>query len=48
MGGGVISHDSITTGWKELFRWDGVHLTDYGNDIYLSELSDGLKQYLHL
>ena len=38
MGGMVLWHRNIQGGRRDLFRHDGVHLTDHGNDIFLEDL----------
>ena len=44
-GGHVIAHPDI--GWKkgELFRGDGVHLSDRGNVLFIADLSEGLSLF---
>ena len=42
-GGKVITHHNIQWRDKSLFRGDGVHLTDKGNDIFIDDLSNFLK-----
>ncbi|XP_077781463.1 uncharacterized protein LOC144327170 [Podarcis muralis] len=44
----VISHDSIRIGDQTLFRDDGVHLSDRGNDIWLDNIVSSIKDWLQL
>ncbi|XP_061463786.1 uncharacterized protein LOC133389964 [Rhineura floridana] len=46
LGGSVIHHPEVGHNKLELFRPDGVHLTDKGNDIFLRDLQKGLHQIL--
>ena len=41
-GGLVICHNQIRWEEKKLFRDDGVHLSDMGNDIFLKDLEENL------
>ncbi|XP_061489540.1 uncharacterized protein LOC133387851 isoform X2 [Rhineura floridana] len=46
LGGSVIHHPEVGHDRLELFRPDGIHLTDMGNDIFLGDLQRGLHQIL--
>jgi len=41
-----IRHPNIRAGEKTLFRHDGVHLTDIGNDIFLNNIQAGLETFI--
>ena len=41
--GWVIPHPDIVISRPELYRADGVHLSDAGNDIFLRDLQVGLR-----
>ncbi|XP_066475283.1 uncharacterized protein [Tiliqua scincoides] len=45
-GGGVISHPGISYDVPQLFRSDGVHLSVFGNDVFLRDLQQGLRKFL--
>ena len=44
MGGNFITHEEITADTPGLYRGDGVHLSDVGNDLFLMELNDALDK----
>ena len=44
--GCVISHPAILPSRPELYRPDGVHLSDAGNDIFLQDLHEGLRDFI--
>ncbi|XP_062994184.1 uncharacterized protein LOC134406607 [Elgaria multicarinata webbii] len=41
-----IMHPAITLARRELYRQDGVHLSDIGNDLFLYDLQRGLQGVL--
>ncbi|XP_067648936.1 uncharacterized protein [Haliotis asinina] len=45
-GGCHIKHDEISIEDQNLFRDDGVHLSDIGNDIFLNSLQGGLEAFI--
>lgn len=45
-GGHCIPHEQIRSNCCDLFRRDGVHLTNKGNDIFIQDLIEFLKSYL--
>ncbi|XP_077781437.1 uncharacterized protein LOC144327120, partial [Podarcis muralis] len=48
MNGRVISHDHIWIGNQALYRNDGVHLSDQGNDIWLNSIISSIRDWLQL
>ncbi|CAI5769563.1 Hypothetical predicted protein [Podarcis lilfordi] len=46
MGGRVVKHPNIKVYMKELFRPNGVHLSDLGNERWLSDIRHGLIDWL--
>lgn len=42
----VINHPNIRASEISLYRYDGTHLTDQGNDIYLNNLQGGIEACL--
>ncbi|XP_053547616.1 uncharacterized protein LOC128639499 isoform X2 [Bombina bombina] len=44
--GFVVRHDAITADKRELYRPDGVHLSDVGLDLFLGDLSKALAPFL--
>lgn len=44
--GRVIQHPSITFDQEVLFRTDGVHLSKMGNDIWLTDIVEGIMYVL--
>ncbi|XP_077774336.1 uncharacterized protein LOC144325325 [Podarcis muralis] len=48
MNGLVIYHDDIQIGDQTLIRDDGVHLSDRGNNIWLANISNSLRDWLQL
>ncbi|XP_053230449.1 uncharacterized protein LOC128406787 [Podarcis raffonei] len=48
LGGMAIQHPNITLKNEAIFRRDGVHLTDMGNDIWLSDLVECLRFWLQI
>ena len=47
-GGKVLLHNNIEWRFKELFRDDGVHLTDKGNDLYIGNLKKAFREFLFI
>ena len=45
-GGHYLVHEQIKPNYNYLFRWDGVHLTDRGNDTFIQNLVVPLRSYL--
>lgn len=43
-GGVFIDNKEITQKRSELFRWDGVHLSDKGNYIFLKNLANAISK----
>ena len=43
--GCIIRHTNITVKEKSLFRYDGVHLSDVGNNIYLNSNQGALEAF---
>lgn len=41
-----IQHQAIGLSRRELYRQDGIHLSDIGNDIFLGDLQKGLEQII--
>ena len=39
----VKTHPSITFAHKQLFRYDGTHLNDLGNSVFLNSLQGGME-----
>ena len=46
--GKVLLHDNIEWRFKELFKDDGVHLTDKGNDLYIGNLKKAFRESSNL
>ncbi len=46
MGGRAICHGEISVKDRGLFRPDGVHLSDIGNDIFLNDLQGGVETFI--
>ncbi|XP_062981479.1 zinc finger protein 318-like [Elgaria multicarinata webbii] len=44
--GSVIFHPAILPSREELYRADGVHLSNEGNDIFLQDLQVGLRDFI--
>ena len=42
----VISHPNITEKERTLYRNDGTHLSDVGNDVFLNNVQAALESYL--
>ena len=45
-GGAVVLHKNIASKTEGLFRWDGIHFTEKGNDLFLGNIQRGLKELL--
>ena len=45
-GGLVIRYPSITFADKQLFRYDGTHLNELGNSVFLNSVQGGLETFL--
>ena len=45
-GGEVILHNNIASKDKGIFKWDGVHFNDKGNDLFLGNIQKGLREML--
>ena len=43
--GCIIRHPNITVKEKSLFRYDGVHVSDVGNNIYLNNIQGTLEAF---
>ncbi|XP_046337630.2 uncharacterized protein LOC124119225 [Haliotis rufescens] len=48
LGGRVLEHNEINIADRGLFRQDGVHLSDIGNDIFVDSLQEGLELFAGL
>lgn len=48
MGGRVIEHPCIQFSKEALYRGDGVHLSDAGNDIWLADICQGIRDWLQV
>ncbi|XP_048245294.1 uncharacterized protein LOC125376902 [Haliotis rufescens] len=48
LGGSVLGHNEINIADRGLFRQDGVHLSDIGNDIFVNSLQGGLELFAGL
>lgn len=44
--GGYIRYQKITPSDKSLFKGDGVHLTERGNELFLKTLKKALKRFI--
>lgn len=44
--GHTISHPNIKESERALYRFDGVHLSDVGNDIYLNNIQAAFELFL--
>lgn len=45
-GGRVIYHNEITHNSPALYRHDGVHLSDIGNDIFITTIQGALEKFV--
>ena len=45
-GGLVIRYSNISFAHKDLFRYDGTHLNQLGNSVFLNDLQGGLETLL--
>ena len=45
-GGVIIRHPNISFARKDLFRYDGTHLNQLGNSVFLNGLQGGLETLL--
>lgn len=48
MGGRVIEYPGIPFSKEALYRGDGVHLFDAGNDIWLADIFQGIRDWLQV
>jgi len=44
-GGMVVGHPTIRISELELFRHDGVHLSDKGNAVYLNDMQSAMESF---
>ncbi|XP_062608578.1 uncharacterized protein LOC134270354 isoform X1 [Saccostrea cucullata] len=46
LNGAAIKYPDITANQRNLFRSDGVHMTDLGNDLFINTVKGALKRFL--
>ncbi|XP_073397123.1 uncharacterized protein [Dendrobates tinctorius] len=45
-GGSVVRHEGINSKYAELYKGDGIHLSNMGLDVFNSSLQDKLERYI--